>query len=111
MSNDFSTIDRLIEFGMGTAIATQMIQTMNQSMSRMNVAGVNAAPHVGAMPRQGYYAVIDGRQAGPLSTDDIQTLVDRELITADVLMWRPGMTGWMRACDIPEVNRSLLLKR
>ena len=42
MSTDFSSIDRLIEFGMGMSLAQQMITTMNSAMNNMQVAGVNA---------------------------------------------------------------------
>lgn len=125
--NDLSTVDRLVEFGMGTALASQMINTMNQAMANMNFAGVTARtpqvntsaqamvqPSVQALngqqpPQIMYYAAIDGHQAGPLNVDEIKTLIAKHLITADTLMWCPGMEGWRVAQDIPEVNKLILL--
>lgn len=115
MSTDFSTIDRLVEFGMGTALASQMIQTMNQTIGTMTAPGVTAvcpemnAPYRNAVPQVQYYAAIDGRQAGPLTTDEVVTLIGKRLITADTLIWHPGMSGWRVGADIPEINKLLLL--
>ena len=41
MENDFNSIDRLVEFGMGIAVAQQMVNTMNYAMSNMAVPGVS----------------------------------------------------------------------
>ncbi|MCM1320401.1 MAG: DUF4339 domain-containing protein [Muribaculaceae bacterium] len=125
--NDLSTVDRLVEFGMGTALASQMINTMNQAMANMNFAGVTArtpnvnasaqsmvqpsaqAPSAQTPPQVMYYAAIDGHQAGPLNVAEIKTLICKKLITTDTLMWCPGMEGWRMAQDIPEVNKLILL--
>ena len=40
MDNNFNSIDRLVEFGMGMAVAQQMVNTMNYAMSNMKVPGV-----------------------------------------------------------------------
>ena len=37
--NSFYSIDRLVEFGMGMAVAQQMTQSMNQTMKNMYVPG------------------------------------------------------------------------
>lgn len=125
MSNDLSTIDKLVEFGMGTALATQMIQTMNQAMGQSRVAGVNtgvnmatpqpveqpAAAVANAQPGEVYYAAIDGHQAGPLTEEELARLIDRETIDGDTLMWRAGLSGWMMAKNVPEVYKLILLKR
>ena len=124
--NDLSTIDKLVEFGMGTALATQMIQTMNQAMAQTRVAGVNtgvnmatpqpvgqqpvAAPAV-AEPAVVSYAAINGNQAGPLSEEELSRLIDREIVDGDTLLWRAGLSGWSQAKNIPEVYKIILLKR
>lgn len=121
--NDLSTIDKLVEFGMGTALATQMIQTMNQAMAQSRVAGVNTAVNmatpqpVGACQATatvessvGYFAAVNGSQAGPLTDEEVQLMIGRDLIGCDTLMWRAGMTGWKVAKDIPEIYKLILLK-
>lgn len=123
--NDLSTIDKLVEFGLGTALATQMIQTMNQAMPQMRVAGVNTAVNmptpspVGAAVEPStpkaedtvvYYAAVNGSQAGPLTVDELTRLIDRDVIDGETLMWRAGLSGWMLAKNIPEVYKLILLK-
>lgn len=116
MSTDFSTIDRLVEFGMGLGLAQQMVNTMNQTMNSMKVAGVNAGTtgqqnDIGSRPTDSqWYAAIDGRQAGPLSEHDLETLVSRGLIDDTTLVWHPGMNGWQLACNVPLLNKLMLLK-
>lgn len=37
--NSFNTIDHLVEFGMGIAIAQQMVSTMNHCIGNMKIPG------------------------------------------------------------------------
>lgn len=110
--NDLSTIDTLVEFGMSTALASQMIRTMNQTMAECRVAGVNTGVNMDVLPSEPsqYYAVIDNKQAGPLTVDELSQLITRGLVTGDTLLWRPGMSGWAQAKNVPEAYKYILLK-
>lgn len=60
MSNDFYSMDKLVEFGMSMAIANQMVSSMNQSLNQMQIPGAGKA-----MPSNTeniYFAVINGKQ-------------------------------------------------
>lgn len=105
MNNDFSSLERLMEFGMSMAVAQQMIATMNHTINNMTVPGAQRPLSCSVA----YYAVIDGAQAGPLSEQDLQQLAQNGKLTADVLMWHQGLTGWRRAADIPVANKWILL--
>lgn len=121
MATDFSSLDKLVEFGMGIGIATQMMNTMNHVIANTSVPGVGINPgitpnpipcnykpqNVAMMP---FYIVKDDRVAGPLSTSEVSLLVDKDVITLDTLCWRYGMNAWKFAKDIPEINKLLLLK-
>lgn len=102
---------------MGMALAQQMMTTMNTAMNSMQVAGVNAGTtgQTGCAMRPynnpQWYAVVDGRQLGPLNEAELEKLVVRKDVTDDTLMWRPGMKGWQMACNIPEVNKLMILNR
>lgn len=114
MSTDFSSIDRLVEFGLGVGLAQQMVNTMNHTMNSMQVAGVNAGttgqkPGIPAAD-SAWYAAIDGRTAGPLTETELKSLVNRDVITESTLLWCPGMTAWKFGKDIPLINKLLLLK-
>ncbi|MBD5214570.1 MAG: DUF4339 domain-containing protein [Bacteroidales bacterium] len=117
MSTDFSSIDRLVEFGMGLAVAKQMISTMNTVMNNTQVAGVNAGTtgQTGAVSApytsEKWYVAIDNRQAGPLTPAEVEHLVANGTIHDNTLIWRAGMTGWQMACNIPEINKLFLLNK
>lgn len=108
MKNDFSSIDRLMEFGLSMAVAQQMISTMNYCIANAAVPGAGN-PIAGQGKR--FFAVVDGSQVGPLDDRDVEVLISAGRITAQSLMWRQGMSGWGAAETIPEVNRMLMLKK
>lgn len=118
MSTDFSSIDRLVEFGMGLSLAQQMVGTMNHVMDNAKISGVNggttgqsavsAASTCQCVPEQ-WYAVIDNRQVGPLSNSEVKDLVKKGVVKDDTFMWRPGLTAWQFARNIPEINKIRLM--
>ena len=63
--NSFYSIDRLVEFGMGMAMAQQMVKVMNETMQTMYVPG---APNTVSAPQPiTLYGAISGQQIGPIS--------------------------------------------
>lgn len=134
MPTDFSSLDKLVEFGLGVGIANQMMNTMNTALARTAVPGVGVNPGVavnqnGLAPtalnpntpsaaqgapaapvaEKSYYIVCDNRVAGPMTPAELEELIRRNLVTAKTFCWSPGMTGWALAEDIPEVNKYILL--
>lgn len=104
---DFSSVDRLMEFGLGMGLAQQMINTMNYSVGNMTVPGVNACC-TQKLP-VAYYAVIDNAQAGPLNEDEIIVLIQRGKINRETLMWTANCEGWCQAESMPYINKLLVL--
>lgn len=99
--NSFYSIDRLIEFGMGMAMAQQMVQVMNQSMKQMYVPG-----SIQSMPTpqvQTLYVVIEGQSVGPLTESDFSRMVTEKKVTKDSLAWMPGMLAWEPIEQIPAI--------
>jgi hypothetical protein len=89
--NSYYSIDRLIEFGMGIAIAQQMINTMNHAISQMQMPGsINQLQPVPVS----YYAMIDGLQAGPFSEQELSRLITEKKISKETYLWKPGMANW-----------------
>lgn len=105
--NFFNSIDRLVEFGMGVAVANQMIATMNSCIGGMRVPGVdNPMTQV----RQLYYFVVDGKtQIGPCDESELAKYVKLGRLTRDSLVWRRGLSGWVLAKDLPEINKLFML--
>ncbi|MCI5978405.1 MAG: DUF4339 domain-containing protein [Bacteroidales bacterium] len=106
MDNNFSSLDRLMEFGMSMGVATQMMNVMNSAFKDMQVP--NAGVPV-SYKKPGFFAVVDDHTVGPLTDAELQTLVQSSKINADTFVWREGMPGWEHATDVPEVYKYILL--
>jgi hypothetical protein len=109
-SSNFYSIDRLVEFGMGMAMAQQMVKTMNETMTTMHIPGVqNPMGPQRTMPQQVYYAVFEGKQAGPFSETEIVRLIADKKLSKETLVWHPGLVDWKTAENIPEILRLVAL--
>ena len=106
-NNDFYSIDRLIEFGLGVNIARQMINCMNQGMQNMHIPGSmqNIQPQQPSI----FYVAIDGKQAGPFNESEIMQLVSQKKINKDTLAWTPGMSGWQQIENVPAILKLIAL--
>lgn len=99
--NSFYSIDRLVEFGMGMAMAQQMVRVMNETMQTMYVPG---APNTISAPQPiTFYVAINGRQVGPISESEFTQLVTTKQVTKDTLAWMPGMLAWKPIEQIPSI--------
>ena len=103
----FFSMNRLMEFGMGMAVAQQMVNTMNSAMENMKVNGVAQANNAIAAPL--YYAVLDGNPAGPFSEKEFSRLITEKKITKDTYVWKPGMPHWQFAEKLPDVLKLVAL--
>lgn len=95
--NDFSSIDRLIEFGLGIAVAQQMLNTVNNCIHQMAIPGAG-----NSLPALNYYVVIDEKQAGPFSHATLQEMIRQEKVKPETLIWRQGMPAWKLLKDVNE---------
>ena len=113
--NDFFSINKLVEFGMGMSIAQQMVNTMNNTMQNMHIPGtMNPMQQIGTTPQnlpqpQVFYAIIEGNSVGPLSDAEVIRLIADKRITKDTLVWKPGMKEWQTVERTPEVLKLVLL--
>lgn len=87
----FYSIDCLVEFGMGMAIARQMMNTMNHTMRNMYIPGAGNPPDHPPKLERIYYAVLDGKQAGPFSETELVRLVNDKKLSKETYVWRPGL--------------------
>lgn len=101
MNTDFYSVDRLVEFGMSATIANQMILSMNQSISNMQIPG--AGSNLPDISNIIYFIVIDGKQSGPYSLVELSRLIGEKRIVKETYIWKPGMTQWDLAENVTEV--------
>lgn len=104
--SSFFSLDRLVEFGCGVAVATQMADAMNEGLARMRTPGADYP--LGSTPTA-LYVVLDGRASGPFSEAELSRLIADKRLSVDTLVWKPGMSDWQRAETLPEVLRLVAL--
>lgn len=102
--HSFYSIDRLVEFGLGMALARQMVNVMNESMKNMYVPGSIQSMPAPQMATN-IYVAIGGRPVGPLTERDFTTLITERKVTKDTLVWSPGMLGWKPLQEVPSILR------
>ncbi|TFW28524.1 DUF4339 domain-containing protein [Massilia horti] len=102
--NNFYSIDRLVEFGLCTAVARQMVESMNAALSQQAMPGYNkqvCAP--------GFWVVFDGKSAGPFDEAELLKLIMTARVTRASYVWKPGMAQWQTVENTPEVLRLVAL--
>lgn len=104
--DNFFSLDRLVEFGLGINVAGQMVKMMNETLQQMYVPG---AENPIRQPSSVYYAIIDERTTGPFSECELSRMAAENKISASTCIWKPGMASWKTASDIPEVLRLVAL--
>ncbi len=104
-NNNFFSVDRLVEFGLGMAMAQQMVGMMNQTMQTMQLPG-------GLQNQQAqnvFYVAIDGNAVGPLANNELSHLVLNHKVNKDTLAWMPGMPEWKPIEQVPEILKVIAL--
>ena len=105
--NSFYSIDRLVEFGLGMAMARQMINVMNETMQTMYVPG--SAHNVTIQQATCIYVAINGQSVGPLNEKDFSLLVADGKVNKDSLVWMPGMLAWKPLQEVPSALKIIAL--
>jgi hypothetical protein len=108
MNDDsFYSINRLVEFGMGMAVAQQMVNAMNSAMSNMHVPG--SMNSLQPTAPQFYYAIIEGSQAGPFTEQELSRLIAEKKVVKETYIWKPGLPNWEIAEKLPEILKLVAL--
>lgn len=55
-------------------------------------------------PQSEYHLFINGQTIGPHNLQKIEQWVQNGLVTRDIFVWKPGMTGWEEAGKVPELS-------
>ncbi|MRW91490.1 DUF4339 domain-containing protein [Duganella sp. FT80W] len=108
MSDDnFYSVQRLVEFGMGVAIARQMSESMQEALRQTHIPGSHTAP-LSALARL-YHVLLDGKPAGPFSERELLQLIVAGKLTKQSHVWKPGMAQWQLAEQVADVLRLVAL--
>lgn len=106
-NNSFFSIDKLVEFGIGMSIAQQMVQTMNHSINNMQIPG--AQNNLQQTESSLFYAMIDGSQMGPLTSQELTQLIQLKKLVNETYVWKVGMSDWELAENVPEIIKLVAL--
>ena len=88
---------------MGGVIGQNMAGMMNGMMTGMNAPqqpGVTPPP----IPSIAYYVVVNGQSSGPHDMSALSQLVATGSLTKDTLVWKQGMTDWVKAETVQELS-------
>jgi hypothetical protein len=106
---NFFSIDKLVEFGLGMAISKQMVDIMNQTISKTNIAGaMNSIQSENNSDL--YYFIIEGKSSGPFCIKEIIILVQQKKINKDTLTWMPSMLNWDHIKNVPILLKYIALQ-
>lgn len=104
----YDPMERMIEFGLGSAMARHMINTMNASMLGMYVPGAaSTIPQPQSLTN--IYVAIDKSPVGPLTEKEFGALVSQGKVSKDSLVWIPGMLSWKPLEEVPQVLKIVAL--
>ena len=113
--DNFYSIERLVEFGLGLGVAQQMVQSMNHALRNTYLPGtmnpmnaMNAMDAV-ARPARVFFVILDGKQAGPFAEDELMRLIAQGAVSKASYVWKPGMPDWAVCENVPEVLRLVAL--
>jgi hypothetical protein len=105
--NDFYSMNKLVEFGLGISVAQQMVEHMNQSINQMQVPG--SMNDMSKSKSELIYVIINGKQAGPFSEPELSRLIHEQQVTNNSYVWTPGMSNWDLAQNVPSILKLVLL--
>ena len=107
-TEDFYAIDRLVEFGLGIAVAQQMINAMNHTTANTQIprAMIPTSNQIALPP---FFIILDGKRTGPYTDNEIINLISNGKVTKETFAWKFGMPSWEKVENIPEALRLVAL--
>lgn len=105
--DNFFSIDRLVEFGLGMAVAQQMSASMNHALQATQFPGPRNVP--AGIYANHYHVMLDGKPAGPFTELELARLIAQGKLGKQSYVWRPGMAKWDTADNVADVLRLVAL--
>ena len=91
--------------GMGFAMAQQMAGTLGSQNTQRPQAPIQQPTPPPIPKAQTYHLAIDGASRGPLTMEQIKSMIHAKEITKETLAWREGMASWEKMGTLEELNR------
>jgi hypothetical protein len=91
---DYLSEDKLIDFGLSYTSARKFIEAIKKEPFEKRWIEVLSKQEIELLF---YYVMIDGEPDGPFSIFELVRLVNKNIINKDTLIWRPQLSGWVKA--------------
>lgn len=106
MENNFTSIEKLVKFGIELTVAQQMVGTMNSIMKDMNIPG--SFVDTDTLSNKLWYVEINNNAVGPLSEAElIKMLIDKQM-DKNSLVWSYGMVKWEKAQNVSNILKLII---
>jgi hypothetical protein len=91
---------------METEVLERALQASVADNPPQNGATATQEPAAAVAPADGaiWFAMLHGRQTGPLTRAEIQVRANEGEVGPRTYLWREGMDSWQRAKDVPELG-------
>ena len=109
MNDSGNFMEGMLELGIGMTMMRQMMPNMMGCMQ--NACAGAVPPPQPNQPPAGCYVAVNGQQAGPFTDEEMGRMMKGGLVTAETLIWKPGMQAWKKASEVPEVNKLFVLSQ
>lgn len=90
----------IIGAGLGAGLGFGMGNVIGGAMTGGQQQPGNAAPP----PLPAFHIAINGQQMGPFQKPQLQQYVANGQLTKDTLVWKPGLSNWVAASTLPELQ-------
>lgn len=101
MNNNVYSIDKLIEFGMTSAVAKQMVDSMSTIVKNSN--SIIDMTQLHSQNQNVYFLVVDNKPSGVYFLSDIIKMINEKKISNNTLAWKKGMLKWEKIEKFPEI--------
>lgn len=95
----FNPAAMMASMAMGGTVGKNIAEVMGGVMSGTN-PGVSTPPPI---PTVAYNVAVDGKATGPFEIETLKQMAVRGEFTGDSLVWKAGMSEWVKASSISEL--------
>lgn len=94
--SDFNPVSMMAGMAVGSAVGQNLAGVMNQAMAQH--------PIVPPVPSVSYHVMLNGQAAGPFDISTLTQMAANGQLTADSLVWKPGMAQWQPAGGMEDLR-------
>lgn len=102
-SSGFNPAAMMASMAVGGVVGQNIAGVMGNAMSGMNQAGQSGMTPP-PIPVVAYHVAVNGQATGPYALNVLQQMATSGQFNADSLVWKNGMTEWVKAGTIDELK-------